>query len=230
MIDAATLTDVKKRVADACDRSGRTSPDEVQILAITKTFPAEAIEAAYSAGLTAIGENRVQEAADKFPQLPHLPQLKKRLVGHLQSNKAKKAVTLFDAIDSIDSLKLARNLDAKAADREERLEVLLQVNTASDPSKHGFDTNETDTFLEIVEMKNLEVKGLMTIGELTSEEAVIRKTFRKLREVKESLNEQLPAEKRVTELSMGMSGDFEIAVEEGATMVRLGTALFGARG
>ncbi len=108
--------------------------------------------------------------------------------------------------------------------------MLLQVNTASDPSKHGFDTNETDTFLEIVELENLDVKGLMTIGELTSEEAVIRKTFRKLREVKESLNEQLPAEKRVTELSMGMSGDFEIAVEEGATMVRLGTALFGARG
>lgn len=230
MIDAATLADVKKRVADACDRSGRNSPDEVQILAITKTFPADTIVAAHKAGLTAIGENRVQEAAEKFPQLPHLPQMKKRLVGHLQSNKAKKAVSLFDTIDSVDSLKLARNLDAKMADTEKGLDVLLQVNTAGDPSKHGFDADEIDTFLEIVEMDNLNVEGLMTIGELTLNEAAARKTFRKLLELRERLNESLPTEKRLTELSMGMSGDFEIAVEEGATMIRLGTALFGMRG
>lgn len=230
MINVATLADVRKRIADACDRSGRNSPDEVQILAITKTFPADTIVAAHKAGLTAIGENRVQEAAEKFPQLPHLPQLKKRLVGHLQSNKAKKAVSLFDTIDSVDSLKLARNLDAKMADTEKGLAVLLQVNTAGDPSKHGFDADEIDTFLEIVEMDNLNVEGLMTIGELTLNEAAVRKTFRKLLELRERLNESLPTEKRLTELSMGMSGDFEIAVEEGATMIRLGTALFGMRG
>lgn len=229
MINPDALRSIRERIEEAGVRAHREQDPPTQIVAVTKTFPAATIEAAYEAGITTIGENRVQEAAEKFPELPHLPQLKKRLVGHLQSNKARKAMALFDVIDSIDSLKLARRLNAIAGETERRSEVLLQVNTANDPAKHGFEVAEMDTLLEIMEMDNLKVEGLMTIGEFTPNETVVRKTFRSLRELRDQLNEHLPAEKNLSELSMGMSGDFEIAVEEGATMVRLGTVLFGAR-
>ena len=229
MISLDTLNDIKSRIEGACDRSGRSDPQEIEVVAITKTFPPEAIESAYNAGLKAIGENRIQEAAEKFPYLSKLPGIKKRLVGHLQGNKARKAIELFDEIDSIDSIKLARRLNAILAKEESTKNILLQVNTATDPSKHGFQIDETETLLEIIELQNLNVKGLMTIGELTTEESKARKTFRSLRKLKESLNESLTKINKLSDLSMGMTGDFEIAVEEGATIVRLGTALFGNR-
>ena len=229
MINLDALKSVQERIEVARALANREHEPPVQIVAITKTFPASAIESAHRAGIKNIGENRIQEASQKFPHLPDLPRLKKRLVGHLQSNKASKAIKLFDAIDSIDSLKLARRLSILLAENRNNYESLLQVNTGRDPTKHGFQLGKVDTLLEVLELKNLSVKGLMTIGELTTNETTIRKTFQKLRQLKERLNTHLPEEGQLTELSMGMSSDYEMAVEEGATMVRIGTALFGER-
>ena len=229
MINLDAFKSVQERIEVARELVNREHDPPVQIVAITKTFPASAIESAHRAGIKNIGENRIQESSQKFPHLPDLPRLKKRLVGHLQSNKASKAIKLFDAIDSIDSLKLARRLSVLLAENCNNYESLLQVNIGQDPTKHGFQPGKIDTLLEVLELKNLGVKGLMTIGELTTNETTIRKTFQKLRQLKERLNTQLPEEGQLTELSMGMSSDYEMAVEEGATMVRIGTALFGER-
>lgn len=229
MINLDAFKSVQERIEVARELTNREHDPPVQIVAITKTFPASAIESAHRAGIKNIGENRIQESSQKFPHLPDLPQLKKRLVGHLQSNKASKAIKLFDAIDSIDSLKLARRLSVLLAENCNNYESLLQVNIGRDPTKHGFQPGKIDTLLEVLELKNLGVKGLMTIGELTTNETTIRKTFQKLRQLKERLNTHLPEEGQLTELSMGMSSDYEMAVEEGATMVRIGTALFGER-
>ena len=229
MINLDAFKSVQERIEVARELTNREHDPPVQIVAITKTFPASAIESAHRAGIKNIGENRIQESSQKFPHLPDLPRLKKRLVGHLQSNKASKAIKLFDAIDSIDSLKLARRLSVLLAENYNNYESLLQVNIGRDPTKHGFQPGKIDTLLEVLELKNLSVKGLMTIGELTTNETTIRKTFQKLRQLKERLNTHLPEEGQLTELSMGMSSDYEMAVEEGATMVRIGTALFGER-
>ena len=229
MINLDAFKSVQERIEVARELTNREHDPPVQIIAITKTFPASAIESAHRAGIKNIGENRIQESSQKFPHLPDLPRLKKRLVGHLQSNKASKAIKLFDAIDSIDSLKLARRLSILLAENRNNYESLLQVNIGQDPTKHGFQPGKIDTLLEVLELKNLGVKGLMTIGELTTNETTIRKTFQKLRQLKERLNTHLPEEGQLTELSMGMSSDYEMAVEEGATMVRIGTALFGER-
>ncbi|SVC73572.1 uncharacterized protein METZ01_LOCUS326426, partial [marine metagenome] len=140
-----------------------------------------------------------------------------------------KAVDLFDAIDSIDSLKLARRLNRLMMEPHSKYESLLQVNTGQDSAKHGFHPEKIETLLEALELKNLGVKGLMTIGALTNDETTIRKTFQKLKQLKERLNKHLSKESQLTELSMGMSSNYEMAVEEGATMVRIGTALFGER-
>ena len=229
MIDLDALKSVQERLEAAKARGNREQDPPVQIVAITKTFPTSAIESAYKAGIKNIGENRIQEAAQKFPHLAELPRLTKRLVGHLQSNKVGKAVDLFDAIDSIDSLKLAHRLNRLMAEPHSNYESLLQVNTGQDSAKHGFHPEKIETLLEALELKNLGVKGLMTIGVFTSDETTIRKTFKKLRQLKERLNKHRPEESQLTELSMGMSSNYEMAVEEGATMVRIGTALFGER-
>lgn len=229
MINLDAFKSVQERIEVARELTNREHDPPVQIVAITKTFPASAIESAHRAGIKNIGENRIQESSQKFTHLPDLLQLKKRLVGHLQSNKASKAIKLFDAIDSIDSLKLAHRLSILLAENRNNYESLLQVNIGQDPTKHGFQPGKIDTLLEVLELKNLGVKGLMTIGELTTNETTIRKTFQKLRQLKERLNTHLPEEGQLTELSMGMSSDYEMAVEEGATMVRIGTALFGER-
>ena len=229
MIDLDALKSVQERIEAAKARGNREQDPPVQIVAITKTFPTSAIESAYKAGIKNIGENRIQEAAQKFPHLAELPRLTKRLVGHLQSNKVGKAVDLFDAIDSIDSLKLAHRLNRLMTEPHSNYESLLQVNTGQDSAKHGFHPEKIETLLEVLELKNLGVKGLMTIGVFTSDETTIRKTFKKLRQLKERLNKHRPEESQLTELSMGMSSNYEMAVEEGATMVRIGTALFGER-
>ena len=229
MIDLDALKSVQERIEAAKARANREQDPPVQIVAITKTFPTSAIESAHKAGIKNIGENRIQEAIQKFPHLAELPRLTKRFVGHLQSNKVGKAVDLFDAIDSIDSLKLARRLNRLMMEPHSKYESLLQVNTGQDSAKHGFHPEKIETLLEALELKNLGVKGLMTIGALTNDETTIRKTFQKLKQLKERLNKHLPEESQLTELSMGMSSNYEIAVEEGATMVRIGTALFGER-
>ena len=201
----------------------------VEIVAVTKTFSSEAILAAFEEGILNIGENKIQEAEYKFPQLPNLPKLKKRLIGHLQSNKVNKAINLFDTIDTIDSKKIAQRLDNSLKKINKTKEVLLQVNASKDIAKHGFDLKDQEQMLDVINYKHLVVKGLMTIGEFTKDEKKTRKTFILLRQLKDKLNDQLESDKKLTDLSMGMSSDFNIAIEEGSTQIRLGTALFGSR-
>jgi hypothetical protein len=203
---------------------------EVKIIAVTKTHPVATIVNAYNAGLRIIGENRVQEAAAKFSNLPELPGLEKRMIGHLQSNKANKAMALFDTIDSVDSLKLAEKINKAADSIDRKIDTLIEINTSAEESKHGFSPEHIDDMLACLSFPNLKIRGLMTIGPLTNVEDKIRKAFIQLRELQDELNRQLPeGADSLTELSMGMSGDFEVAIEEGSTMVRLGTILFGPR-
>lgn len=224
-----SLASVRDRINRALLRSGRGDAT-VEIVAVTKSFPASTILAAYNVGIHSIGENRVQEARDKFLTLPPLRGLTKRMVGHLQTNKARLAATLFDSIDSVDSVVLTKRLAAIAQERGQQMRSLLEVNTSGEPSKNGFVPGDEEEMLAACCEPWVCVEGLMTVGPLTENAERIRASFRSLAQLQERLNNCLPAERRLGELSMGMSGDFELAVEEGATMVRLGTVLFGERG
>lgn len=229
MISAAALKSVRDRIERARSRTGRANEPPIEIIAVTKAFPPETIIRAYKSGVRSIGENRVQEAMVKFKEVPDLPGLKRRLIGHLQSNKARKAVNLFDTIDSVDSVKLGRKLSSIAKETGKEIPTLIQVNTADDPAKYGFDSSQTEEILKVINLEGLRAEGLMTIGTLTQDKSITRETFKGLWDLRDELNDQLPREKQLIHLSMGMSGDYEIAVEEGATMLRLGTVLFGPR-
>ena len=220
---------VKERIADAQLRSGNKA--QIKIVAITKAHPASIIVETLHAGLDTIGENRVQEAEDKFPEIAEiLPKITKRLVGHLQSNKVNKALNIFDTIDSVDSLKIANKIGRKAVSLNRTIPVLLEINTSGESTKFGFVQDNIDDILACFEIQGIEVQGLMTVGPLTSDNKRTRNAFICLRELHKSIKSQLTENVDIfTELSMGMSGDFDIAVEEGATMVRLGTVLFGKR-
>ena len=220
---------VKERIAEAQQRSGNKTP--VKIVAITKTHPASIILDVRDIGLDTIGENRIQEAEEKFSLIAEvLPKVTKRLVGHLQSNKINKALNIFDTIDSVDSLKLARKIGNKVKSLDRTIPILLEINTSREDAKSGFNPNNIDDMLACFEIRGIELQGLMTVGPMTSDINRIREAFITLRKLKESIKNQLPNNiEKFTELSMGMSGDFEVAVEEGATMARLGTALFGQR-
>ena len=224
------VENVKERIASAQLQSGNTTP--IKIVAVTKTHPASIILDARQAGLNMIGENRVQEAEDKFPEIAEvLPNITKRLVGHLQSNKVTKALGLFDTIDSVDSLKLASKIGKTAISLGRVMPVLLEINTSGESTKFGYNPDNIDEMMACFEIQGIEIQGLMTIGPLTTDTKRIRDAFVALRELQNSIKSQITAKgEKFTELSMGMSGDFEIAVEEGATMVRLGTVLFGQRG
>jgi hypothetical protein len=214
---AERLALICERVARAAERAGR-SPAEVTIVAISKSFPPEAIEEAAAAGIAHIGENRVQEAAAKIPSLRHLP-VTWHMVGHLQTNKAKTALELFDIIQSVDSLRLAEALSHRA---ERPVPVLLEVNVAGEASKFGFSPPEVPQAAEAVgRLPHLNVCGLMTIAPLVGDPEEVRPIFRELRQLRDALG--------LAELSMGMTDDFEVAIEEGATMVRIGRAIFGGR-
>ncbi len=226
---------VLERIALACTRAGR-DPSAVRLIAVSKTVTPERIRAAVAAGLMDLGENRVQEAATKVPLVAGA---RWHLIGPLQSNKARRAVELFDAIESVDSVELAGRIDrlvrevralpeAGPVPPERRLGVLLQVNVDDDAGKAGFPPVVLEAVLpEILELGALRVDGLMTIGRLVEEPEAARLTFRRLHELSVRLREARPA--LGAELSMGMSDDFPVAVEEGATIVRVGRALFGAR-
>ena len=220
---------VKERITNAQQRSGNKAP--VKIVAITKTHPASIISDVRNVGLDSIGENRIQEAEDKFLEVADiLPSITKRLVGHLQSNKINKALKLFDTIDSVDSLKLASKIGNNANFLDRTIPILLEINTSGESAKFGFNPDNIDEILACFEIKGVALQGLMTIGPLTTDTSRIRDAFITLRELQNSIKKQLTKNvDQFTELSMGMSGDFEIAVEEGATMVRLGTVLFGHR-
>jgi len=217
---------VLERIAAACARVGR-GPAEVTLVAVSKTVPAERLRAAVEAGLTILGENRVQEAAGKIPEVSGATW---HLVGPLQSNKARRAVELFDTIEALDSIDLATRLDRLTGElRPGRpMPVLLQVNVDADPAKAGFAPDTIEAALdELASLGSLEVRGLMTIGRLVATSQEARPTFRALRELAAGLRRERPA--LGPDLSMGMTDDFEVAIEEGATIVRIGRALFGHR-
>ena len=216
---AANLRDVNGRIVRACERSHR-SPGEITLVVVTKEVEVSAIRAAFDCGIRDFGENRVQEAEDKIAQLSDLrPDVTWHMVGHLQSNKAKAAVELFDIIHSVDSIRLAEILSRRA---EKSFPVLLQVNVLGEATKSGFVVSEiANAVNEIKKLPNLKVMGLMTIAPLVSEPEEVCPVFRKLRELRDSLG--------LEHLSMGMTDDFEVAVEEGATMLRVGRAIFGER-
>ena len=217
---------VLERIAAACARVGR-GPAEVTLVAVSKTVPAERLRAAVEAGLTILGENRVQETAGKIPEVSGATW---HLVGPLQSNKARRAVELFDTIEALDSIDLATRLDRLTGElRPGRpMPVLLQVNVDADPAKAGFAPDTIEAALdELASLGSLEVRGLMTIGRLVATSQEARPTFRALRELAAGLRRERPA--LGPDLSMGMTDDFEVAIEEGATIVRIGRALFGHR-
>jgi len=200
----------------------------VKVVAVTKTRPFSFIEESYRAGVYAIGENRIQEAEKKLKQPEITPGLIHRFIGHLQSNKVNKCLNIFDTIDSVNSHKLARKISNRASELGRKVPVLLQINTSGESQKSGFNPEQVDEMLACISEKNILVEGLMTIGPNTKNQGEIRKSFAGLHMLLESLNAQT-GEKNLRELSMGMSGDYELAVEEGSTMVRLGTVLFGGR-
>lgn len=225
---------VRRRITAACERAGR-DPAEVTLVAVTKTVAPAAIEAAYLAGVNCFGENRVQEAAAKISPnfLQELgderPRLQWHLIGHLQTNKAKKALELFQVIQSVDSLHLAKVLQQHAAARQTNVEVFIEVNTSGEPTKFGVSPDQAIPLVKAVaELPNLQLTGLMTIGALTDDTEKIRGCFRLLRQVQAEIAAALP-QVHLRHLSMGMTDDFELAIEEGSTMVRIGRAIFGER-
>ena len=217
---------VLDRIAGACARSGR-DPGAVTLVAVSKTVPVEALRDALLAGLDLFGENRVQEGVAKAPDVPDA---RWQLVGPLQSNKARRALEVFESIQSVDSLELAERLDRLAPQVRPggRYPILVQVNVDLDPAKAGFAPTELDEVLgALLDLRHLAVRGLMTVGRLTLDPAGARRTFRELRVLSERSRVRWPT--LGSDISMGMSDDFELAVEEGATIVRVGRALFGER-
>lgn len=227
MATADNLKTVMGRIASAAKRAAR-DPSSVRLVVVTKTVDVESIRHAVAAGATVLGENRVQEAREKIEKLGSLARW--HLIGHLQTNKAKYAVKLFELIHSVDNLELAKELDKQAAKTGKVQSVLIEVNIAGEAAKAGVALRDVATLVqEAAKLKNISVRGLMTIPPYSEDPEDSRPFFRKLRELAETIKkENIPAVS-MDELSMGMSGDFEVAVEEGATLVRVGTAVFGER-
>ena len=219
---------MRQRVAEAARRSARR-PEDIQIVAVSKTHGADLMQQALRLGITALGENRVQEAREKYPEIESLLKQKGaqyHLVGHLQTNKAGEAAQLFDLIQSVDSERLARELDHRAHEIGKVQRVLIEVNTSKELTKFGVEPSDLMNLAGIVRsLANLRVEGLMTIGPLTGGSSSARACFRELR----NLWHELGGPERLPILSMGMTQDFELAIEEGATMIRVGTAIFGMR-
>jgi PLP dependent protein len=220
------LVEVRGRIAEVCAEHDREI-DSITIVAVTKTFPASAIKAVVATGLQDVGESKVQEADAKITELG--PIARWHLIGHLQSNKVKKAVQLFDVIQSVDSLKLAQEIDKQAGAIGKSIDCLIEVNCSGEAQKYGVAPNDCHTLVkELVALPNIHLRGLMTIGPLTDDESKIRKAFCKCAKLFED-TKTIGGDDFDT-LSMGMSHDFHLAIAEGATMVRVGSALFGKRG
>lgn len=223
---AANLNSIQHRIAAACARAGR-SADSVTLLAVSKTHPPEAIAAAAGCGQLLFGESKIQEARAKIPLSPG--KARWHFIGHLQSNKCRDAVELFSMIQSVDSLALAQEINKRAEAAAKTMPVLLEVNVAGEASKFGYAPERLLAELaELNALPRLEIHGLMTVPPYVTDAEKARPHFRRLRELKERAAAVLGAP--LPQLSMGMSGDFEVAIEEGATIVRVGTALFGERG
>lgn len=223
---ASNIARVHERVARAAKRAGRTA-DEVTIIAVSKTFPADAIRAAYDAGLRHFGENRVQEWESKRPVVAQLDATW-HLIGHLQSNKTRRAAYLFHRVDSVDDLALAKRLDAAAAAEGKNLPVLIEVRLSDEDTKSGVSERDLPSLAaSIAPFGHVELAGLMTIPPFLDDPERVRPYFRKLRELRDHVSHQIG--RKLPVLSMGMSHDFEVAIEEGSTEIRVGTAIFGER-
>jgi pyridoxal phosphate enzyme (YggS family) len=227
------IKSVQTRIEQAAYRSGR-NPDEIQLVAISKSQRISKVRHAYTIGLRNFGENRVYEALPKMEQLDDLTEICWHMVGHIQSRKARDVPANFSWVHSVDRVKIARRLDRFAEEAEKEMKVLLECNVSGEETKEGWNLKERSSwseilpvFEEILEFHNLEICGLMTMAPFFAEEAVLRTVFRNLRELRDFLSANLPGSWK--ELSMGMTDDFEIAIEEGSTMVRIGRAIFGPR-
>jgi pyridoxal phosphate enzyme (YggS family) len=232
---AENLGRVRAQIETAARRAGR-SPDEITLVAVSKSFPVEAVLEAWRAGAREIGENRVEEASEKIPAVNRQvadDKIRWHLIGHLQRRKAREAIALFDVVQSVDTLRLAETMNRHAAAAGKQVPILLQVNIANDPQKFGFAPEPRAVFLREVEkitaLPNLRVQGLMTIGPLVAAAEQARPSFRALRLLRDELVRQFP-NAEWQELSMGMTDDYAVAIEEGATIVRIGRAIFGQRG
>ncbi len=226
MTIADNLRDIRAHIESAKTRRGTNQA--VKIIAVTKTHPFSIINACYNNGIRSIGENRVQEAIKKFQKLSGVPMLIKRFIGHLQTNKVNRCLDYFDTVDSVDSARLAKKISDRAKHLNRTIQILLEVNTTNEEQKNGFLPEQIGEMLYCSTLSGINIEGLMTVGPLTKNEKDIRRSFGLLRKTKEDLNSKLN-KKKINELSMGMSNDFQIAVEEGSTMIRIGTALFGKR-
>jgi pyridoxal phosphate enzyme (YggS family) len=222
------LARINRRITDAATRCGR-DPQSVLLVAVSKTVETERVAEAIDAGVTILGENYIQEAREKFNSLCERP-AKWHFIGHLQSNKAKYAVRMFDLIHSVDSLKLARAIDNAARKIGKVQRILIQINISQEQSKSGIAENDAEELtMQIASLENLHLTGLMTMPPFFDEPEKARPFFRRLAQLRDRIAVKNVPGVSMDELSMGMTGDFEVAIEEGATLVRIGTAIFGAR-
>lgn len=226
------LAGIEERIARACQRAGRDR-QEVTLIGVSKTFPVTAIREGIEAGLRVLGENKVQEAASKIPELSQLCAshgVRWHLIGHLQSNKVRRAIELFNMIHSVDSLKLAERIDSICGETGERMPILLEVNLGGEETKAGIEPSAALELCEkIGQLPNLSLEGFMTIPPFSAAPEETRIHFRKLRSLRDEAIDLGIVSAGFTQLSMGMSHDFEVAIEEGATLIRVGTAIFGSR-
>jgi PLP dependent protein len=221
------LQQIQERIAAAAERAGQDA-SAIQVVAVSKTKPVRLILEAIDAGVTDIGENRVQEARDKFEQID-LP-IRWHLVGHLQRNKIRQALEIFNLIHSVDSLRLLEEIDGRSAQLNRRTDVLVQVNTSGEASKFGLPPDAVLDFMEkAVNSTNVHIRGLMTIGAFLPDPEAVRPSFVQLRRLQEKIRDQQFPGIEIEYLSMGMTSDFEVAIEEGANLIRIGTAIFGER-
>ena len=222
----ANLASIQARIHAACAACGR-DPAEVRLLPVSKTVPAERLHFAYDAGIRLLGENKVQEAYDKWQALADLDDLNWAVIGHLQSNKVKYVARFAAEFQALDSLDIAESLDRRLQQEGRSLDVFVQVNTSDEPQKYGIAPDAAAAFIrDLPQYSSLRLRGLMTLALFSDDKDAVRRCFIRLRELRDRLQQQNPA---VAELSMGMSGDFELAIAEGATTVRVGQAIFGAR-
>ncbi len=226
---ADDLAAVRARVDAACDRAGR-SPDDVRLMAVSKTHPPELLREAYAAGCRLLGENKVQEAGQKALQLADLDGLRWAFIGHLQTNKAKDVAGFAHEFHALDSVKLARALDRRLQEAGRELDVYIEVNSSAEESKFGLVPEAVEAFAtELLAFPTLRVRGLMTLAVNSADQTAIRACFARMRLLQSALQAAESVAGTYDELSMGMSGDFELAIEYGATTVRVGQAIFGAR-
>jgi PLP dependent protein len=229
---AENIARVQHRIAVAAARAAR-NPNEITLMAVSKTFPAEKIREAHTAGLRVFGENKVQEFSTKAPALRDFSGAKWHFIGHLQTNKAAKATELFDAVDSVDSVRMAEKLNACAESAGKTLGVLIEINVGEESAKSGVapGSNELEQILQAApRWHNLKISGLMAIPPYSEDPEATRPHFRHLRQIRDNISARNLPQIALPVLSMGMSHDFEVAIEEGSTCVRVGTAIFGVRG